>query len=42
MNENEISKIIVDCAIRLHRDLGPGLFESAYEVLLAHELEKLD
>ena len=39
MNENEISRIVVDCAIRLHRDLGPGLFESVYEVLLAYELK---
>lgn len=40
MNENEIGRIIVDCAIRLHRALGPGLLESVYEVLLAHLLEK--
>ncbi len=40
MNENEIGKIIVDCAVRLHMMLGPGLLESVYEVLLAHLLEK--
>ncbi len=40
MNENEIGRIIVDCAIRLHMALGPGLLESVYEVLLAHLLEK--
>ena len=40
MNENEIGKIIVDCAIRLHMELGPGLFESVYETLLAHRLEE--
>ena len=39
MTENEIGKIIVDCAIRLHKDLGPGLLETVYEVLLAHLLE---
>ncbi|MBU1107837.1 MAG: GxxExxY protein [Candidatus Riflebacteria bacterium] len=39
MNENEISKIVVDCALRIHKELGPGLLESVYEVLLAHELE---
>jgi len=39
MNENEIGKIVVDSAVRLHKDLGPGLLESVYEVLLAHELE---
>jgi GxxExxY protein len=39
MTENELGKIIVDCAIRLHMDLGPGLLETVYEVLLAHSLE---
>jgi GxxExxY protein len=39
MNENEIGKIVVDCAVRLHKNLGPGLFETVYEVVLAHELE---
>ena len=29
--ENELSKIIFDCALRLHRALGPGLLESSYE-----------
>ncbi len=40
MNENEIGKIIVDTAVALHREIGPGLLESVYEVLLAYELEK--
>lgn len=39
MNENEIGKIVVDCAVRLHKELGPGLLETVYEVLLSHELE---
>ena len=39
MTENEIGKIIVDKAIQLHRVTGPGLLESVYEVLLAHELQ---
>ena len=34
MNENEIGTIVVDCAVRLHRDLGPGLLETVYEVIL--------
>src|SRR5262249_6544876 len=38
MHENEISKIIVDAAYQIHRSLGPGLFESVYEAILAHEL----
>jgi GxxExxY protein len=40
MNENEIGKIIVDTAISLHKELGPGLLESVYEVILAYELER--
>ena len=40
MTENEIGKIVVDSAIALHRALGPGLLESVYEVVLAHELSK--
>ena len=40
MHENEIGTVIVDCAIRLHQDLGPGLLETVYEVTLARKLEK--
>ena len=40
MTENEIGKIVVNCAVRLHMELGPGLFETVYEVLLAHELQE--
>ena len=40
MNENEIGTAIVDCAVRLHQALGPGLLESVYEVTLARSLEK--
>jgi GxxExxY protein len=39
MDENELSRIIVDCAIEVHRTLGgPGLLESVYEEALAWEL----
>lgn len=38
MTENEISKVILDSAITVHRELGPGLLESVYETVLAHEL----
>ena len=38
MIENEIAKIIVDAALKIHRNLGPGLLESVYEATLAHEL----
>jgi len=40
MTENEIGEIVVDCAVKLHIDLGPGLLESVYEVLLAHLLQE--
>ena len=41
MTENEIGRIIVDCAVQIHKELGPGLFESVYEVILAHALAQL-
>lgn len=36
--ENEISRIIVDTAFHIHRELGPGLFESVYEEIMNYEL----
>jgi len=40
MTENEISKVVVEAAIEVHRTLGgPGLLESVYEEALAYELE---
>lgn len=41
MNENELSNKIIGAAIELHRVLGPGLLESAYENALAYELNNL-
>ena len=38
MIENEVGRIIVDASIKVHRALGPGLFESVYEKVLAYEL----
>lgn len=38
LTENEIATIILDCAIVIHRSLGPGLLESAYEAVLVYEL----
>jgi GxxExxY protein len=40
MNENRIGKEVVDAAVRVHRELGPGLLETVYEVVLAKELER--
>jgi GxxExxY protein len=41
MNENEIGTRILEAAITVHRELGPGLLESVYEVSLARELSDL-
>ncbi len=40
MNENEIGKIIVDTALLVHKEIGPGLLETVYEVILSYELER--
>ena len=40
MTHAETTSQIIGAAIRLHRKLGPGLLESAYEACLAHELEE--
>lgn len=40
MTENEIAKQVLDSAFLVHTKLGPGLLESVYEVVLAHELRK--
>ena len=40
MNANEITKKIIGCAIEVHKILGPGLLESAYEACLFYELQK--
>ena len=40
MTENELGTFIIETAINIHRELGPGLFESVYEAILAYELSK--
>jgi len=40
MNENEIAQIVVDAALLVHQETGPGLLESVYEIILADELER--
>ena len=40
MTENEIGTVVVTTAIYVHRELGPGLLESVYEIVLAKQLRK--
>jgi GxxExxY protein len=40
MTHNQISAVIVDTAIEIHRRLGPGLLESVYQAVLGHELAR--
>lgn len=40
MEQEKIAQHIIDAAIKVHRDLGPGLLESAYQVCFAYELTK--
>ena len=40
MNENQIGSIVVDCAYKVHKELGPGLLESTYEACLVYELRQ--
>ncbi len=40
MTENEIAKVVFECGLKVHRSLGPGLLESAYEHCMYYELAK--
>ena len=40
MTENEIGTKVLECAIKVHNKIGPGLLESIYEITLCHELSK--
>jgi len=42
MSENEVSKIVYELCLLIHRKYGPGLFESVYEEILCFELNKLN
>jgi len=41
MHENELAKLIFEAGLKVHRTLGPGLLENAYEHCLNYELVKL-
>ena len=38
MTENEIGTMVIEAAIAVHRELGSGLLETVYEVILAREI----
>ncbi len=40
MTENDIARQVLDAAFHVHTRLGPGLFESVYEVIMDYELRK--
>lgn len=40
MTENQLTEKIIGCAIKVHKELGPGLLESAYTECLRYELEQ--
>ena len=40
MDVEMVARIAIDCGLNIHRRIGPGLLESAYESVLAHALEK--
>jgi GxxExxY protein len=40
LNENQLSRIILDAAFKVHTKTGPGLLETCYEAVLAYELRK--
>ncbi len=40
MTENQISKVILDCAFKVHTELGPDLLEKVYQECLAFELQR--
>jgi GxxExxY protein len=42
LTENELSKMAIDCAMKVHRNLGPGLLESVYKECLYFELSKMN
>lgn len=42
MHENEIATLVLDVCFNIHRNLGPGLFDSVYEGVLTYEFLKMN
>jgi GxxExxY protein len=40
VTENQIAAIVIEVAFRIHRQYGPGMFESAYKAVMVYELAK--
>lgn len=40
VNPNTVGTMVLNCAMKVHTSLGPGLLESVYELCLTHELSK--
>lgn len=40
MDIEDLARIAVDCGFKLHKDLGPGLLESVYEILMAEAIQR--
>ena len=40
MSENEIVTVVLDICFKIHKEYGPGLYESAYEEIFCYELKK--
>ncbi len=37
---NDLARVVLNCGLQFHRDIGPGLLESVYEQVLGDRLEK--
>ena len=40
MHEDDVGRLVIDCAVKLHQELGPGLLESVYETIMADKLRQ--